>query len=56
MHAKSPHLDGQYSAFGKVVVGLEVVDKIVNTKRGQNDKPVEPQTILKAVVVRAPAK
>jgi peptidyl-prolyl cis-trans isomerase B (cyclophilin B) len=56
MHAKSPHLDGQYTAFGKLVSGLEVVDKIVNSKKGANDKPIEPQTILKAIVVRIPGK
>src|SRR6185295_18674200 len=32
-------LDGNYSAFGKVVSGLEVIDKIINTRRGANDKP-----------------
>ena len=30
MHARSPHLDGQYAAFGKVYEGLEVIDKIAN--------------------------
>ena len=30
MHARAPHLDGQYAAFGKVYEGLEVVDKIAN--------------------------
>jgi peptidyl-prolyl cis-trans isomerase B (cyclophilin B) len=52
MHERSPHLDGQYSAFGKVVRGLEVVDKIATTKTGTNDRPVQPQTIQKASVVR----
>ena len=56
MHKAWPSLDGQYSCFGKLVSGLEVVDKIVNTPRGQNDKPKEPQTILKAIVVRAAGK
>jgi peptidyl-prolyl cis-trans isomerase B (cyclophilin B) len=56
MHANSPALDGNYSAFGKCVEGLEVVDKIVNTKRTQGDRPVEPQTIERALVVRAPEK
>jgi peptidyl-prolyl cis-trans isomerase B (cyclophilin B) len=55
MHAKSPHLDGQYSAFGKLVTGTEVVEKIVKTKRGANDKPVEPQKIVKAKVVKVTA-
>ena len=52
MHARSSHLDGQYSAFGKVVSGLEVVDKIANSKTKPGDRPVEPQTIVKARVVR----
>jgi peptidyl-prolyl cis-trans isomerase B (cyclophilin B) len=52
MHAAYPSLDGQYSAFGKLVSGLEVVDKIVNTPRGANDKPNQPQTIVKATVVK----
>ena len=55
MHAKAPHLDGQYTAFGKLVNGLDVVDKIATTKCA-GEKPIEPQTIVKAVVVRAPAK
>jgi peptidyl-prolyl cis-trans isomerase B (cyclophilin B) len=52
MHATSPHLDGQYSGFGKLTSGLEVVEKIVNTPRGQGDKPKEPQVIVKATVVK----
>ena len=34
MHRKSPHLDGQYAAFGKVTDGIEVVDKIAAVKTG----------------------
>ena len=57
MHAASPHLDGQYSAFGKLVRGLEALDKIAGTRTGMNDKPVATQMINKMSVVRvAPAK
>lgn len=35
------HLDGQYTAFGKVVKGMEVADKIVAQKRGRRDDPLE---------------
>src|SRR4051794_3429285 len=38
MHADSPHLDGQYTAFGKVTSGLDVVDKIATQPTGANDR------------------
>lgn len=50
MHETSPHLDGQYAAFGKVIEGQDVVDKIALTKTGWADKPVEPQ-VMKTVTV-----
>ena len=45
MHEDSPHLDGQYAAFGKVIEGIEVVDKIASVKTDYNDRPYEPQEI-----------
>lgn len=45
MHHDSPHLDGSYAAFGKVVEGLEVVDKIANCQTDWRDKPIKPQKI-----------
>jgi peptidyl-prolyl cis-trans isomerase B (cyclophilin B) len=57
MHAASPHLDGQYSAFGKLVSGEQTLDKIAGTRVGGNDKPISTQMINKMTVVRAaPAK
>jgi peptidyl-prolyl cis-trans isomerase B (cyclophilin B) len=52
MHARSPHLDGQYSGFGKLVSGQEVVDKIAKTKTKSGDRPVQEQKIEKARVVK----
>lgn len=43
-------LDGDYAAFGKVTQGIEEVDKIVNVKRDQNDKPLEPQKMKKVTI------
>ena len=43
MVEKSPHLDGDYAAFGKVIEGMEGVDKIVNSDTDRNDKPVDDQ-------------
>ena len=43
MTSNSPHLDGQYAAFGKVLEGMDVADAIVSVKRDRMDKPLEPQ-------------
>ena len=40
MHQDAPHLDGQYAAFGKVIEGIEVVDKIANVRTDYYDKPL----------------
>ena len=45
MHETSPHLDGQYAAFGKVTDGMEVVDEIAQTDTDYNDAPIVPQVI-----------
>ena len=46
MTTTSPHLDGQYAAFGKVTVGMDEADRIVNSKRNMmNDKPLVDQRI-----------
>ena len=39
MHEDAPHLDGQYASFGKVLEGMDVVDRIARTRRDFNDKP-----------------
>ena len=45
MHADAPHLDGQYAAFGKVIEGLEVVDRIASVRTDYADKPLTPVII-----------
>ena len=45
MHKNSPHLDGAYAAFGKLVEGLEVVDKIAQVGTDWSDRPMVPQII-----------
>jgi peptidyl-prolyl cis-trans isomerase B (cyclophilin B) len=45
MHAKSPHLDGSYAGFGKVIEGFDVIDKIVSVSADHGDRPLEPQVI-----------
>lgn len=42
---KADHLDGDYAAFGKVISGLDVVEKIESVKTGKNDKPETPVVI-----------
>jgi len=50
MVEEAPHLDGQYAAFGKVIEGMEVADRIVAVKRNFQDKPKEDQRMKKVTV------
>ena len=50
MHKTSPHLDGAYAAFGKVIEGLDIVDKIANTNTDYSDRPLEDQ-VMQTVTV-----
>ena len=50
MHETSPHLDGQYPAFGKVTEGMDVVNKIAETTTDYSDRPLEPQMIKSMTV------
>lgn len=55
MHQDSPHLDGQYAAFGKVIEGMEVVDAIADTQTDFRDQPVVP-VIIKSMTVDTKGK
>ena len=50
MHEDSPHLDGQYASFGKVVEGIEQVDKIAETKTDWHDRPYDDQIMSEVTV------
>lgn len=50
MHANAPHLDGDYAAFGKLIEGEDVLDKIAGVDTDYSDRPRKPQ-IMKTVTV-----
>ena len=51
MHDDAPHLDGSYAAFGKVLSGMEAVDRIAETKTDiYNDRPVKKQVMKKVTI------
>ena len=50
MHKNAPHLDGQYAAFGKVIEGMDAVNKIAETATDYSDRPLENQ-VMKSVTV-----
>lgn len=50
MTKDSPHLDGQYAAFGKIIKGIDIVHEIENTKTGNNDKP-EKDIVIESIKV-----
>ncbi len=50
MHKNAPHLDGSYAAFGKVVDGMDIVNKIAETATDYSDRPLEDQRIKTVTV------
>ena len=50
MHKNAPHLDGGYAAFGKVIDGMDVVNRIAETRTDYNDRPLDPQ-VMESVTV-----
>ncbi len=50
MHKTSPHLDGAYAAFGKVIEGMEVVNRIAETATDYSNRPLENQVMQRVIV------
>ena len=50
MHKTSPHLDGAYAAFGKVIEGQDIVNKIATTQTDYSDRPLQKQMMKKVTV------
>jgi peptidyl-prolyl cis-trans isomerase B (cyclophilin B) len=50
MHKNSPHLDGSYAAFGKIIEGMDIVDKIATSETDFRDRPLDEQKIASMTV------
>ena len=50
MHKNSPHLNGGYAAFGKIIEGMDVVNKIAETATDFADRPLNEQKMVKVTV------
>ncbi len=50
MHKTSPHLDGSYAAFGKIIEGMDIVNKIAETDTDYRDRPLDDQRIASMTV------
>lgn len=50
MHKNSPHLDGDYAAFGKIIEGMDIINKIAEVSTNYNDRPLEDQ-VMETVTV-----
>ena len=50
MHKAAPHLDGSYAAFGKIIEGMDIVNKIAETATDYSDRPLEKQVMKKVTV------
>jgi len=48
----TPHLDGEYTVFGEVIEGLDIVERISKAKTGSNNRPVEDIKIIKAEIIK----
>ena len=51
MHQNAPHLDGSYAAFGKLVEGFDVLDRIAGVATNWSDKPLKPQRMASVTIV-----
>ena len=50
----TPHLDGQYTVFGEVTQGLDIVERIMQVETDKNDRPLKDVRILKVKIIRDP--
>ena len=51
MHQNAPHLDGDYAAFGKLIDGFDVLDRIAGVATNWSDKPLKPQKMSSVTIV-----